>query len=1124
VVPHTVRRFLRGVGFLAAFGAAAFVLSANVRAADDGENLSNYPIGASPGSEPNRDNLRPLVGDTAPELRFTDLDGKPRLLSELRGKPVLLNFWATWGVSCRDEFPNLRVVHEILGEKVVVLSVSLDDTLRTAKNFVAKRQTEMPWSHGHVPKNLYKEAYLNYNLRGLPACFLIDADGKIVARELWGKKTKKSADEDRAPIGGIVVDDAGNPIEGAGVNFYIRRNDDPEESVSNAFILGGAKTGKDGRWSYTAFPGAQLGWLEFYHPEYAEYHWQWHDSRGNTSSLILRKDFQKAVDFEPLYKREYKHVLYRGITVTGIVKDEAGKPIERAKIFVNPSFLNASIPNQITTDADGKFRLARSKGQTIVLRVVADGFASASEKITMPDKAVNVKFVLKPAKTIRGVVFDDDGKPLAGAHLRLDFLRHGESFKYFNDGNAQTDSQGRFVFENMPEDELVIQVENLGKGDFFQETFSIRSGRENKIIVTRAKTEFRIVKVLDAQTGEPVKGPVVTNISPEKPKKNFPQHWHVNYQIPFTAAWGKKLPKDVSKVKLTVRVQGYKEKVITGLSLDGKRRDLIVKLERNPSVKRKDGLRKPVELQILTPEGKPAANAWVHHSALVPKRIAKKYPRGLYADKEGKVKLPPMYLLWEQDAIRIGGVLDEKEDSILPLSSMGRPQGYSVEVEHDGGYLKILTSEETAEKPVILQKWAKIKGKVLVGGKPAVGAKVYLGKDVFYQMLFDFIKPLAVTDKDGAFELTKLKAGRNYVSVELGGVASQRLISCKSGETSEITIGDQGRPLTAKVSVSEISELFDIDAKLRLPEEMKISEGKVVKNKQPLFLYLTPILDKKDVASDKINVAETRETHFPEPGKNNGVRVLKETGLSFYYEKEQEAVAKHQQVKIGEDGAIRFENVIPGKYRLVAMPTGQIEAASVPFEVMLDAEKTFDAKAQDLGVVKLERKKIHAGVSFPDFAFQGMQGKTRNSSEFRGKTWVLLLFDAVSLEGHGAYANVLDNISGIADSDTNGEKVEFLALHYGKKTKEFEEGWAKASWSKQRLGWLTEEQKQAFSSFGFGDESPQYFLVDKDGKVIATGFGNILQWSHLKKEAFREGVRKALQEESRKALEANAKK
>jgi hypothetical protein len=398
-----------------------------------------------------------------------------------------------------------------------------------------------------------------------------------------------------------------------------------------------------------------------------------------------------------------------------------------------------------------------------------------------------------------------------------------------------------------------------------------------------------------------------------------------------------------------------------------------------------------------------------------------------------------------------------------------------------------------------LQKWAKIKGKVLVGDKPIVGAKVLLGKNGLQEILIgrEISSPL-VTDENGVFEFTKLKAGLNYVSVELEGTASQRFVLCKGGETSEITIGGQGRPLTAKVSVSGLSEL---DATVRLHEE--ILKEKFPGVKLPIALYLAPLLEKKSTSA-----AKTRETDF--------------------YENREEFVARQQQVKIGEDGTMRFENVVSGKYRFVAYTLGesdgQIEAASAPFEVTLDAGKTLDTVAQDLGVVELERRKIHAGVSAPNFTFQDLQGKTRSSSEFSGKTWVLLLFDATAPEGAASFSKIEANIIDFPDVRPDGEKVEFLALHRGKERKELDKHWTNYYWRKQNLGQLTTEQEQALSAFGFGDESPQYFLVDKDGKVIATGFGNILQWSHLRKEAFREGVRKTLQEESRKALEANAKK
>jgi peroxiredoxin len=583
VVPHTVRRFLRGASFLATLGAAVLVLPDNARAADDDDEeelASRCRASVPPDTKSNRDNLRLRVGDTAPELRFTDLDGKPRLLSELRGKPVLLDLWSAWCSPCRDEFPNIREIHETFGEKITVLSVSLDDELDIAKNFVVKHQTEMPWSQGHVPKDSYKEAYVNYNLSTLPSCFLIDANGKIVARELRDKETKKAvelflqnklkpADESRATIGGIVVDDARNPIEGADVLLFLRRDGNLEKGVPNAHVGYEIKTNKDGRWSCNAFPGAHIGWVRVFHPECEK-----RNKAEKTDGLYMQhKDFREAADFELLYKQEYKNTLIRGVAVTGVVKDEAGNPIANAEVFMG----YGRIPFQ-KTGADGKFHFTHGEGLDVWLKAAAKGFSPDLRKFKMPDKATDVEFVLKPAKTIKGVVLDDDGKPLAGAGVVLKRWRDGDFFDYSRGGCIRADSQGRFTINDMPEDEIEVYIWQDGS-TFFDERFSIRYDKENKIVATRSKSAFR-VKMLDAETGEKTRGAIRAGIAPKTADETPMNPYLYTSQNPLLLALDQKPSKEISAVKIIVCVEGYEPKIIDSLPLTNKQQDVVVKLEK----------------------------------------------------------------------------------------------------------------------------------------------------------------------------------------------------------------------------------------------------------------------------------------------------------------------------------------------------------------------------------------------------------------------------------------------------------------------------------------------------------------------------------------------------------------
>jgi peroxiredoxin len=113
------------------------------------------------------------VGTTAPD--FTVNDGQKTVqLSKLRGKPVLLNFWATWCPPCVQEVPDLVALQQQMGDKVTVLAVSMDQDEDAYKNFTAKRMQGILT----VRDGDHKSSAL-YGTYAYPETFLIDKDGKI---------------------------------------------------------------------------------------------------------------------------------------------------------------------------------------------------------------------------------------------------------------------------------------------------------------------------------------------------------------------------------------------------------------------------------------------------------------------------------------------------------------------------------------------------------------------------------------------------------------------------------------------------------------------------------------------------------------------------------------------------------------------------------------------------------------------------------------------------------------------------------------------------------------------------------------------------------------------------------
>ena len=117
-------------------------------------------------------------------LDFTveDGDGQSHQLSDYFGKPLVLNFWASWCGPCRKEMPDFDAVYQELGGEVEFLMVNVTDgsreTLESAKAFAAEQDYALPLFYD---TNL--EASMAYGVQGLPTTFFIDGEGYVVA---WG--------------------------------------------------------------------------------------------------------------------------------------------------------------------------------------------------------------------------------------------------------------------------------------------------------------------------------------------------------------------------------------------------------------------------------------------------------------------------------------------------------------------------------------------------------------------------------------------------------------------------------------------------------------------------------------------------------------------------------------------------------------------------------------------------------------------------------------------------------------------------------------------------------------------------------------------------------------------------
>ena len=161
-------------------------LSAKIKKSEEGKELLTRIKGMGAAK----------IGDMAPDFTLPDTTGNLVSLSDFSGKYVLIDFWATWCAPCIAEMPNLAKAYEqYRGENFEIIGVSLDRPDSKALWLSKIKELNLSWIHLSDLKWWNNTAALLYNVNSVPASFLIDPWGKVVAVDLRGEELGKKLAE-----------------------------------------------------------------------------------------------------------------------------------------------------------------------------------------------------------------------------------------------------------------------------------------------------------------------------------------------------------------------------------------------------------------------------------------------------------------------------------------------------------------------------------------------------------------------------------------------------------------------------------------------------------------------------------------------------------------------------------------------------------------------------------------------------------------------------------------------------------------------------------------------------------------------------------------------------------------
>jgi thiol-disulfide isomerase/thioredoxin len=137
---------------------------------------------------------QPAVGTTAPEIVLKNMDGKPVSLSSLKGKVVLIDFWASWCGPCRKANKHLVTIYPKLKTKgFEIYSISIDDDKADWRKAVAA--DKITWLQLNEGGGWNAPVANEWKIDQIPTAYLLDKEGKIIARDLEGKPLERKINE-----------------------------------------------------------------------------------------------------------------------------------------------------------------------------------------------------------------------------------------------------------------------------------------------------------------------------------------------------------------------------------------------------------------------------------------------------------------------------------------------------------------------------------------------------------------------------------------------------------------------------------------------------------------------------------------------------------------------------------------------------------------------------------------------------------------------------------------------------------------------------------------------------------------------------------------------------------------
>jgi RNA polymerase sigma factor (sigma-70 family) len=833
------------------------------------------------------------------------------------------------------------------------------------------------------------------------------------------------------PIGGFVRDEQGRPVVGADVTVAIGqgRDDVPDTDVPAPGNMGvyaayphiRIKTDAQGRWRCSilpanADPGTRL-WFFVEHPDHVS------DTGGYSRrlSLATARAMTGAL------------IMSSGANVSGQVRDGATKVVAGARVVLAYSGSSGDCL-RTTTDPEGHFRFPHAHNRNGLGRwsvsVEAAGFAPAWQMIVPTGQIPPLDFRLIPAKAFRGRVVDSKGKPIAGASIKA---RWQEC--YHLDWKAQTDADGRFVWADGPIDgEIAFNVRREGFLAAMDREISATVG---EIAITMNPLIRVRGTVVDAESGQAIpRFRIVPGESLQSDRIFWRRRWNEA-----TANGGRfdvsPFFMDQPGTAFFVRVEADGYGPVISRAIRPGESDVTLELKLKKAVGPSGFVR--------TASGSPAVGADVYLNS----------PNYGLPLRNNRHEPPPSKGFWT--------TTDDKGH--FTFAPQDEPVG--VLVIHRDGVAQKSAEDLARSSGITLEPFGRIEGILRIGAMPGAGQPIHvwlnrMGYSHDSQVVCNYTTE---TDNQGRFVIDKVLPGEATVSRASSARANgpQRNaappVDVIPGQTVQVEIGGQGRPVTGRVTLAEAS---------------------------PTRIDLATAMGNLMTDQEKIPL--------PEGFRTWDVQKRQEWQLSPEGKARRRA-HRFYNVPIGPDGRFRIEDVVPGSYKLTVSfhsppgfqgpaTGGNQVSGRVVRPVVIDpipggrSDEPIDVGTLELTLEVENQRPIAIGQAAPALEFKTLDGKLARLADFRGR-FVLLDFWATWC---GPCLEQEPHLRAVQEAFGSDNRFVLISLSLDESI-EVPKSYAAKHGLKWFQGYLGQDARGT-KDYGIAT-IPQIMLIGPDGNVLA---------------------------------------